>query len=606
MKRKTRPNENRALLSLFALVGGMLAILLLLPRPPSGNAAAVGHTVSAISNVRLFDGDQVVESATLLFGDGQVIAAGRDIEIPAAAEVIDGSGHTLLPGLIDSHVHVFGSARADALRFGVTTVLDMFAMPTLLPEALRQRENLNETTQADLFSAGFLATVEGGHGTQFGLPVPTLSHAQEADAWVAERIAEGSDYIKIIIEDGSSWGRPLPTLDAETIQALTHAAHAQGVMAVAHVSTMAGAEIALDAGVDGLVHLFADQPIDQDWLARAAEAGLWVAPTTTVLAGAYGQSGAGWLNDHAVLGPRLNATQRQSLDASFSGSDLRIARWPLVMRNLAALHEVGIPILAGSDAPNPGTAHGASLWHELKLLMDAGLTPIQAFSSATRIPAQAFGLEDRGCLKPGCRADMVLIRGNPLQQSDTTDHTIGSVLSVWKNGHAVALDPATEPVAESNVSTEVAEPRDLLSDVNRWMVSTDQFMGGNSIAEQFWADGRLEIRGELRNGSAFPYAGTMWMTSNTPMQAVDFSGHRQLMLNVSGDQARYRVMLFSGEQVNGMPIMRDFSADALLNGVTLNLNELPGLDLSRLRAIGVFAADRPGALEFTIEQARLH
>lgn len=262
MKDKTTLNGNRALFSLFALLGVMFATILLLPGPQNGHAIAVGQSVSAISNVRLFDGEQVIESATLLFGDGEVIAVGRNVEIPDAAEVIDASDHTLLPGLVDSHVHVFGSARADALRFGVTTLLDMFTMPTVLPEALRQRESLNATTQADLFSAGFLATVEGGHGTQFGLPVPTLSHAQEADAWVAERIAEGSDFIKIIIEDGSSWGRPLPTLDAETVQALTQAAHAQGVMAVAHVSTMAGAEIALEAGVDGLVHLFADQPID--------------------------------------------------------------------------------------------------------------------------------------------------------------------------------------------------------------------------------------------------------------------------------------------------------------------------------------------------------
>ena len=600
------------LITLLLMVGLMIVTIALLPTPQSqaisdsettDNQAAAKRT--AITNVHLFDGEQVIESATLLFGDGKVLAVGPDVEIPAAAEVIDGSDHTLLPGLIDSHVHVFGSARTDALRFGVTTLLDMFTMPAVLPEALRQRESLNATNQADLFSAGFLATVEDGHGTQFGLPVPTLRQAQEADAWVAERIAEGSDYIKIIIEDGSSWGRPLPTLDAETVQALTQAAHAQGVMAVAHVSTMAGAEIALEAGVDGLVHLFADQPIGGDWLTRAAEAGLWVAPTTTVLAGAYGQSGAGWLNDHAVLGPRLNVTQQQSLDASFPGSDLRSARWPLVMRNLAALHEAGIPILAGSDAPNPGTAHGASLWHELKLLIEAGLTPVQALSSATRIPAQAFGLNGRGCLKPGCRADIVLIQGNLLQPY-SMDHAIGSVRSVWKNGHAVELELAIEPVAKSDASVQTAEPRDLLSDTGRWMVSTDQFMGGNSIAEQVWTDGQLEVQGELRDGSAFPYAGTMWMADNTPMQAADFSGHRQLTLKVSGDQASYRVMLFSGEQINGMPIMRDFSADELSNGVTLDLNELAGLDLSRLRAIGVFAADRPGALEFTIEQARLH
>ena len=603
MNNTIQTNQTRNLLSILVVFVGLCAILFLLPRPQTGDASNVDaeENLTAITNARLYDGEQVIESATLLFGNSKVIAADRTIKIPEHAKIIDGSGHTVLPGLIDSHVYAFGSARTDALRFGVTTMLDMFTAPQMLPEARRMRESLEPSHQADLFSAGYLATAAGGHGTQFGLPVPTIASADKAEDWVAERLDEGSDYIKIIIEDGSSWGNRLPTLDTETIKALTDAAHAQGVMAVAHVSTLAGAEIAFDAGVDGLVHLFADEPIPDTWLENAADSDFWVVPTTTVLAGAYGHSGADGLQNHATLGSRLNTTQLQSLTQTFPGSELRQTRWPLVMQNLSKLIEAGIPILAGSDAPNPGTAHGASMTHELQLLVEAGMTPLEAIQSATSVPAEWFGLKGRGCLKPDCRADLILIEGNPLNNIDA----IGSLVGVWKNGHAVKLELSTKAASDTVPTAAISEPFNLLQSSSRWIVSTDQFMGGNSVAEQQISDTTLVVEGELRDGSAFPYAGTMWMASDVPMQAENLNGYRELRLTLSGNQASYRIMLFSGENINGMPIMRDFSAEQLAAGITLNLDELAGLDLGQLRAIGVFAADRPGAFEFTIEQARL-
>ena len=595
------------LMCIAGLVAVMIVIILILPTPgsqsgaPSSENQSGGETPTAFIDVRVFDGHQVYDSASLIIQDGRVIDLGADIPIPDDADVIDGQGKTLIPGLIDSHVHAWGAARADALRFGVTTMLDMFTSPQLLSEARTQRESLAPTEQADLYSAGNLATVEGGHGTQFGLPVPTLNQPDEAERWVADRIVEGSDYIKIVIEDGSDWGRTMATLDAATVAALTDAAHAQELMAVAHVSDLEGAEIALQAGVDGLVHLFADQPIPADWLERAVEAGLFVVPTATVLAGAYGQSGANQLMQHPVLSSRLSTGQKQSLTASFPGNDLRKARWSLVLDNLAALHEAGIKILAGSDAPNPSTAHGISMQHELKLLMTAGLSPIEALASATSVPANAFGLQHRGCLRPGCRADLVLLSGNPFANPEA----FANIAGVWKNGHAVEITLEPQPAAVTSPPPENIEPRDLLTDTNRWMVSTDQFMGGNSVAEQTWDDQGLRIRGELRNGTAFPYTGSMWMTSDTPMQAANLTGYTEMTLQVSSQQARYRVMLFSGKQANSMPVMRDFSAEQMAEGVTLNLGELAGLDMSRLRAIGIFAADQSGAFEFIVEQARL-
>jgi hypothetical protein len=82
--------------------------------------------------------------------------------------------------------------------------------------------------RADLFSAGTLVTAPGGHGTEYGVPIPTLSGADGAQEFVDARLAEGSDWIKLVVDDGSAWGLDLPTLDAATVRAVVAAAHARG------------------------------------------------------------------------------------------------------------------------------------------------------------------------------------------------------------------------------------------------------------------------------------------------------------------------------------------------------------------------------------------
>lgn len=418
---------------IIAILLAAVVALLLLPGPVDGNRG-----MTAITNARLFDGERVIDKATLLIANGRIAEAGSSVSVPDGAKEIDGAGRTILPGLIDAHVHAYGSARTDALRMGVTTMLDMFRAPSDQSLVIRQRESLQPTDEADLFSAGFLATAEGGHGTQYGLAVPIPESPETADDWVRQRLGEGSDYIKIIIEDGSSWGRPLPTLDRATIEALIGAAHDHGVLAVAHVSTRSSAEMAIEAGVDGLVHLFADEAVNESFIQKALEAGIWITPTTPVLAALHGQPVPDWLTGSEYVESRISKQQRSMLSQQFPGSQMRSARWPVVFDNIARLHAAGVPLLAGSDAGNPGTAHGPSLHHGLALQVEAGLTPLEALRSATNIPARAFELDGRGCLKPGCRADLVVIDGHPFED---IRHTV-RIHSVWKNGFRVDERPS--------------------------------------------------------------------------------------------------------------------------------------------------------------------
>src|SRR5687767_3368468 len=173
--------------------------LMLSPAPPrAATKASPAAERFVIVDARVFDGAQLHPRASVQIADGKIEAFAPDLTVPAGYARIDGRGHTLLPGLIDAHAHTWGEARRDALRFGVTTLLDMFSDHRQLAAARAQRASLDATSEADLWSAGTLATAAGGHGTQFGVAVPTLATPAEAAPWVAARKAEGSDWIKLV------------------------------------------------------------------------------------------------------------------------------------------------------------------------------------------------------------------------------------------------------------------------------------------------------------------------------------------------------------------------------------------------------------------------
>lgn len=198
-----------------------------------------------IRGVRVFDGTTTTERADVLI-DGDRIAAPDDAPVDAE---IDGTGKTLLPGLIDAHTHVFDGDLAQALAFGVTTELDMFCLPANLA---RQRRAADRDDAADLRSAATLATAPGGHPSQimtspemrtrdFGDaagPFDTVRGPQQAEAFVQARLAEGADYLKIVIDSGTASGAPLPVLTLQTATALVEAAHAAGLRVIAHAVTV--------------------------------------------------------------------------------------------------------------------------------------------------------------------------------------------------------------------------------------------------------------------------------------------------------------------------------------------------------------------------------
>jgi imidazolonepropionase-like amidohydrolase len=383
----------------------------------------------AIRNVRVFDGDRVLPAATVLVRGGRIAQVSTAPVRLAGVSEIDGSGHTLLPGLIDAHIHTAGDRQAlvDAARYGVTTVVEMLAAPTHL-RALRQGIAGAPGLEADLFSAGGAATVPGGHG-QFSDIYPALARPEEAENFVAARIAEGSQFIKIIVERGFP-DRPLPTLDWPTVRAVIAAAHRHDVLAVAHATRTEDVRETVEAGIDGLAHVWMGG-VDDALLKRLLERRVFVVTTLAFSEAMIDAAGSDAILKDPFLSPGLSDRARQRLVPTRAGR-IGVPREHF-LETVRRLHAAGVRMVAGTDAANPGTAHGASLHRELELLLRAGLTPVEALRAATSAPVAALKLPNRGRIVPDAPADLVLVNGDPTQDIVASRRIAG----VWKDGTRV-------------------------------------------------------------------------------------------------------------------------------------------------------------------------
>jgi len=299
-----------------AVAAGLLVVLAALsPRRPAQ------APVFAVRDVRVFDGERVQERATVVVRGDRIAAIGADVAVPEGAEVIDGAGRTLLPAFLDAHSHAFAAEPLEAaLVFGVGTQLDMFTARQLAAAWRAEQARTGAPGRADIFSAGSVVTAPGGHGTQFGLPIPTLTAPESAQAFVDARIAEGADWIKIIVDDGSAYGVSFPTISEAVLRAAIEAAHARGTLAVVHVGRLADARAAVRAGADGLVHLWVDSVPDDAFVRELAARGTFVVPTLTVLEAVAGvPSGAGLVSD-ARVAPYLGPDARWSAASTTAAS----------------------------------------------------------------------------------------------------------------------------------------------------------------------------------------------------------------------------------------------------------------------------------------------
>ena len=583
------------------------------PAAPGGAAAAASQDEAmpegsfAVTGAKVFDGEAFRPDQDVWVEDGRVRAVGAGLDLPDGVARVDGGGRTLVPGLIDGHAHTFGSTLSDAVRFGVTSVLDQFTHPALAGSKRAARETLARGDEADLFTAGMLATAAGGHGTQFGVPVePVVGPADAAD-WVRARKAEGSDWIKIAYEDGSTYGADIPSLDAGTIRALIAAAHAEGLLAVVHVSTLAHALEVVDLGADGLVHVWGDAVVDETQAARIAEAGAFVVPTLSVVTAMSGDGIGRELLEDAGGAP-LSRMQRETLANRYPDQARSTvpARGATAIENVRRLHAAGVRLLAGTDAPNPGTAPGISMHGELRLLTRAGQSSAEALAAATATPADIFGLDDRGRIEAGRIADLVLVDGD--LEADVSAST--RIAAVWKDGYRVKRG-----IDEGASTVPAAPDTTLISDFEAgvgasfgvgWQVTTDQLQGGASTAALSASEGALRVEGDVvASGSAFPWSGAIYFPGAQPMQPVDFSGREMLRFRVRGDGRSYLVMLFSGGAAAAAPPSVPFTAPEGWTVVAIPLARFPAATPGLVGGLAFVATTPAGAFAFELDDVEI-
>ncbi|MFF3645006.1 amidohydrolase family protein [Streptomyces sp. NPDC002564] len=315
---------------------------------------------TAVVNARVFDGEQTLEATTVIFDATGILTVGG--EAPSGARRLDAAGATLLPGLIDAHVHTNAESLALALRFGVTTELEMQGTNT----ADNRAHITDDDTVADVRSSGFGITPPGGHPSELfpegfrpgpppGAPgpsgpaplMPFSTTPEQAVAFIPQLVERGSDYIKFMVDDGSVEGHPgLPMLDRATLNAGVAEAKRHGKLTVAHALTIEATEMAIEAGIDGLAHLFMDGPHTDEIITLIRDSGAFVVPCVVLNASMMGITGDDLADDPRVAA-RLDESWMKTLRSSFNHYPR--GRITDVLESVRALHH---PTITISDTLN--------------------------------------------------------------------------------------------------------------------------------------------------------------------------------------------------------------------------------------------------------------
>jgi len=427
-------------------------------------------TDGLILSDRRFDGRRFLDEPAAIELRGGRIAEIHRGEGPAGRPTVyDARGRTLLPGLIDAHAHVARtglfepveppnlSAIAHNLRMlldaGVTTVGDMGG-PAPLSMALSKVGEAFPHAGPAVRAAGPILADPAGYPLDW-MPrrhaalgvVLTCATEREARASV-QRVAEaGMSHVKLAIMHAGYDLKPLSVFSRSTATAIVDEAHRLGLRALAHAHWAADYRLALDAGVDALMHSSFD-PLDDELVRRVADAGVPVCPTLWVFHSACLGAAERWDLDASrgvgVLGP-VRRSWRRFAEAWAASGDL-VPRGIAggapkakaeegvrnALSNLRLLHDAGVPLSYGSDGPFGFSVLGR-VTDELSLLASAGLTTTECLSAATAGSAAILGCDDRGTIEPGRRADLVVIDGDPREDLGA----VGRVEAVFRGGERV-------------------------------------------------------------------------------------------------------------------------------------------------------------------------
>ncbi|WP_255190696.1 metal-dependent hydrolase family protein [Natronobeatus ordinarius] len=342
--------------------------------------------------------------------DGRVTAVGTETD--AADRELDVDGRYVVPGLIDTHVHLAMDGRPDVstlrgeqgyagayrvtanletlLEAGVTTVRDLGSWGSMAIDAARAVET-GVVDGPRILAAGEAITMTGGHGHWFGREADGPAEVRKA---AREQLKRGATTVKCmatggVLTTGSRTGAP--ELTREELEAAVGVARAAGVPTAAHAHGVEGIVAATEAGIDSVEH---GTFMDADAATRLADNGTYWVPTANALYGIVEHGTGAGIPDEAV------AKAEAALDPYADAFEHAL--------------EADVPIAMGTDAGTPFNAF-ADVPTELERLVDHGLSPAAALEAATINGATLLGLEDVGLVEPGYCADLLVLDSNPLE-----------------------------------------------------------------------------------------------------------------------------------------------------------------------------------------------
>ncbi len=367
---------------------------------------------------------RVIEGPALLIENGKVTQRGTraSLAVPAGAETIDLAGKTILPGFIDMHTHLLGSATKgrgyQGLQFSKERRVVwgvMHAERTLMAGfttvrnvgtrgygslALRDAINAGEVQGPRMFVAGPPVGIIGGHCSDNNLLPPDYEdygHAvatgpDEMRARVRQNIKYGVDLIKTcstggVLSKGTKLGSTQGTIDELT--AIADEAHARGLRVAAHAHGAEGVKNAIRAGIDTIEHA---SYIDDEGIRMAKRAGTYLSMDiyNTEFTLASGEK-YGVLPESLEKERQVGQIQRD---------------------NFRKAVEAGVKVVFGSDS---GVYPHGDNAKQFSRMVQFGMTPMQALNAATALAAEALGKEgELGCIEAGCAADIVAVEGDPL------------------------------------------------------------------------------------------------------------------------------------------------------------------------------------------------
>ena len=412
-----------------------------------------------IQNARIFVGNgEVIESGAVLIRQGRIERVFRGTAPDAKglnAEPIDAAGKTVLPGLIDVHVHLGASGaigqdfsgfdprkaaehELQAYLYSGVTAVRSVGDSTDVVLAVRESFARGEKLGAELFLCGPLFTAEGGHGTEYGKYMPEMMRegftaefvrtpktADEARAQVDALAARGVNAIKGILEAGFP-GHPFNRMDVEILRAVAEQAHRHNLPVAIHTSTRADIADAIAIGADSIEHGSLSEDLPDELFTAMKEKGIAYDPTLSVV-NALTQLGRA---DTSLLKRSLvqQVTPKEllaSTESAIGGEEMRktreaISRWTISVetggRNLQKALQAGVTLVTGSDAGNFLVFHGPTVQQEIELWVANGIPPDVALQAATANAAKLLRADTRiGTVAEGKEATLLIVDGNPLQ-----------------------------------------------------------------------------------------------------------------------------------------------------------------------------------------------